>query len=221
MTKLIRPLEVIKGPAAMFAVIFAVCQIPADSQSLSLHEAPKQGELSEISDISDVSILHGAPETTTNRGRHVCHSRSNLQQAWQKDHNSIELGSTAAFVSCLSALVTLSSHKSATHLAARLEGAAFESVDRATASLGSRSAPESCWTAIPRRPEEMKTTGFVAEALARSHQPDAGVATVARRRGAGHCDRHECAFTIGAGHAAWCLLPPHGFTVNGATRADE
>jgi hypothetical protein len=68
-TELARTLQVVETLAAILVAALAIRQVPADSQPLSSHEGPKQGELSKVSDVPDVSILHGAPKTTTNQGR--------------------------------------------------------------------------------------------------------------------------------------------------------
>src|SRR6202035_320437 len=62
MTELVWAFEIFKALAVALALTLDVSQVPADSQPCSVHEAAKQGELSEVSDVSDVSILHGAPE---------------------------------------------------------------------------------------------------------------------------------------------------------------
>src|SRR6202035_2699143 len=68
MTELVGAFEVIKALAVPLAAVPTIRQVPAHSQLLTPHQAPKQGELGKVSDAPYESILHGAPRTTTSEG---------------------------------------------------------------------------------------------------------------------------------------------------------
>jgi len=72
-------LEIVKAPVVTLVIPLAVAQIPADRKPPTLREAAKQGQLSKVPDIAGVTILHGAPMTTTDPAWDICRRLMHLR----------------------------------------------------------------------------------------------------------------------------------------------